>query len=66
MGILRDTIREVLSKGLRATNEEINQDAIAQGLISTKTPDPESAAATVRCRAGFEGLHAALTSDGPK
>lgn len=66
MARLRDIIGEVLTNGLRATNAEINQDAIDKGLITPRTPDTRRDTDAAPCRAGFERLHATLTSDGPK
>lgn len=63
MGILGDTIREVMDKGLRTMNAEINQDAIDKGLVTPKTADMERGSNTAHCRAGFEKLHATLTAD---
>lgn len=62
MGILRDTIREVLDKGLRATNAEINAEAIKEGLIKSPSASTDAAAVEPRvCRAGFEPLYQQLT-----
>lgn len=65
MARLRDIIGEVLTYGLRATNAEINQDAIDKGLITPRTPETPRDTDAAPCRAGFEKLHASLTAKGP-
>lgn len=63
LGAIKEFFSDAMNIGLRTMNDEINQQAVAEGLITPREQmADEHYGAPAHCRAGFEKLYTDLTS----
>jgi hypothetical protein len=60
MGVVREFLRDVFSVGLRRMNNEINEQAVQEGLITPRSAEEPDSSGT-HCRPDFEPLYQQLT-----
>lgn len=60
MGVVREFLSDVFKVGLRRMNDEINEQALQEGLITPRaTEEPNSG--VIHCRPDYEPLYQKLT-----